>query len=200
MKRPGPYLFAAAISASRGSNDTLRPVDFGHFSDLLSGETDVTTVSGRLRAAYTMETGGFYLRPMVDASVTYVRIGAFTESGGVASVSTDGFDNTVLALMPAIEIGGQVSLSQDILLRPYLRGGVNFYSGNDYSLTGVFIADGNAATPFTIGTSSEDVLWTVSTGVDILKGDMGTLQIFYEDAFGQDTTINAVGAKFSVNF
>jgi hypothetical protein len=197
---PGPLLLAASLSASHGSYDTLRPIAFGNFTDLLSGETDVTTVSGRLRAAYTMQTGGFYLRPMVDASVTYVKTGAFTESGGLASVSTDGVDNTVLALMPAVEIGGQVELGGDILLRPYLRGGVGLYTGNDYSLTGVFNADGNAATAFTIGTSSEDVLWTVSAGVDILKGDMGTLQIFYEGAFGQDTTINAGGAKFSVNF
>ncbi|MDN2581716.1 autotransporter outer membrane beta-barrel domain-containing protein [Aquibium sp. ELW1220] len=197
---PGPLLLAASLSASHGSYDTLRPIAFGNFTDLLSGETDVTTVSGRLRAAYTMQTGGFYLRPMVDASVTYVKTGAFTESGGIASVSTDGVDNTVLALMPAVEIGGQVELGGDILLRPYLRGGVGLYTGNDYALTGVFNADGNAATAFTIGTSSEDVLWTVSAGVDILKGDMGTLQIFYEGAFGQDTTINAGGAKFSVNF
>ncbi|MFN3547319.1 MAG: autotransporter domain-containing protein [Mesorhizobium sp.] len=198
---PGPYLLAAAVSASRGTYDTLRPIDIGGgFTDLLSGETDVTTVSGRLRAAYTMESGAFYLRPMVDASVTHVRTGAFTESGGIASVSTDGFDNTVLALMPAVEIGGQVSIGDDMLLRPYLRGGVNFYSGNDYSLTGVFTADGNAATPFTIGTTSDDLLWTVSTGVDILKGDMGTLQIFYEGAFSEATTINAGGAKISVNF
>ena len=197
---PGPLLLAASLSASYGSYDTLRPIAFGNFTDLLSGETDVTTVSGRLRAAYTMQTGGFYLRPMVDLSATYVRTGAFTESGGVASISTDGVDNTVLALLPAVEIGGQVELGGDMLLRPYLRGGVALYTGNDYSLTGVFNADGNAATPFTIGTSSEDVLWTVSAGVDILKGDMGTLQIFYEGAFGQDTTINAGGAKFSVNF
>jgi hypothetical protein len=197
---PGPLLLAASLSASHGSYDTLRPIAFGNFTDLLSGETDVTTVSGRLRAAYTMQTGGFYLRPMVDLSATYVRTGAFTESGGVASVSTDGVDNTVLALMPAVEIGGQIELGGDVLLRPYLRGGVGLYTGNDYSLTGVFNADGNAATPFTIGTTSEDVLWTVSAGVDILKGDMGTLQIFYEGAFGQNTTINAGGAKFSVNF
>lgn len=197
---PGPLLLAASLSASYGSYDTLRPIDIGNFTDLLSGETDVTTVSGRLRAAYTMETGGFYLRPMVDLSATYVRTGAFTESGGVASVSTDGIDNTVLALMPAIEIGGQVALGEDMLLRPYLRGGVGLYTGNDYSLTGVFNADGNAATPFTIGSSSEDVLWTISTGVDILKADIGTLQIFYEGAFGENTTINAGGMKFSVNF
>ncbi|WP_187972758.1 autotransporter domain-containing protein [Aquibium microcysteis] len=197
---PGPLLLAASLSASHGSYDTLRPIAFGNFTDLLSGETDVTTVSGRLRAAYTLQTGGFYLRPMVDLSATYVRTGAFTESGGVASISSNGVDNTVLALLPAVEVGGQIELGGDMLLRPYLRGGVALYTGNDYSLTGVFNADGNAATPFTVGTTSEDVLWTVSAGVDILKGDMGTLQIFYEGAFGQDTTINAGGAKFSVNF
>lgn len=197
---PGPLLLAASLSASYGSYDTLRPIAFGNFTDLLSGETDVTTVSGRLRAAYTLQTGGFYLRPMVDLSATYVRTGAFTESGGVASISSDGVDNTVLTLLPAVEIGGQIELGGDMLLRPYLRGGVGLSTGNDYSLTGVFNADGNAATAFTIGTSSEDVLWTVSAGVDILKGDLGTLQIFYEGAFGQDTTINAGGAKFSVNF
>jgi outer membrane autotransporter protein len=197
---PGPFLLAAAVSASRGSYDTLRPVDFGGFTDLLSGETDVTTVSGRLRAAYTMESGSFYVRPMVDFSATYVRTGAFRETGGIASISTDGVDNTVLALMPAIEIGGQVAVGEEMLIRPYLRGGVGIYAGNDYSLTGTFNADGNAATPFIIGTSSDDLLFTVSTGVDILKGDMGTLQVFYEGAFGERTMINAGGAKFSVNF
>ncbi|RST86918.1 autotransporter domain-containing protein [Aquibium carbonis] len=197
---PGPYLFAASVAASRGNYDTLRPIDIGNFTDLLSGETDVTTVSGRLRAAYTMEQGAFYLRPMVDASATYVRTGAFTETGGVASLSVGAVENTVLALMPAIEIGGQVSVGEDMLLRPYLRGGASVYSGNEYSLTGSFTADGNAAAPFTVTSSSEDVLWTVSTGVDLLRGDVGTLQIFYEGAFGEHTTINSGGAKFSVNF
>ncbi|MBU2532135.1 MAG: hypothetical protein KKB37_05315, partial [Alphaproteobacteria bacterium] len=93
-----------------------------------------------------------------------------------------------------------VELGEGMLLRPYLRGGVSLYAGNDYALTGIFSVDGNAATPFTIGTSSEDLLWTVSAGVDLLKTDVGALQIFYEGAFGEDTTVNAAGAKLSVNF
>lgn len=197
---PGPYLLAGALSVSRGSYDTSRSVMFPGFSDVLMGETDVSTVNGRLRAAYTMQAGDFYFRPQADFDTTYVHTGAFTETGGVASVSTSATSNTMFTLTPSIEIGGQMALGDNYLLRPYLRGGVSLYANNDFALSGVFVADTAGVTPFTINTGSDEVLWNVAAGIDMLNADVGTVQIFYGGSFGETTTVHSAGAKLSVDF
>lgn len=197
---PGPYLLAGAISISRGGFDTSRTVDFPGFSDLLTGHTDVTTVNGRLRAALTLQSGNFYFRPQADFDTTFVHTGAFTETGGVASVSTSATSNTMFTLTPSVEIGGQVAVGENYLVRPYLRGGVSLYANNDFALSGVFSADTAGADPFSVTTGSDDVLWNVAAGVDILNSDIGTLQLFYGGSFGNTTTVHSAGAKFSVNF
>jgi outer membrane autotransporter protein len=197
---PGPFLFAGALSGSWGDYDTARDVAFPAFTDSLSGNADVMTLNARLRAAYTLQQGDLYLRPQVDLDATYVETSAFTESGGLASVATDAMDNTVFSVSPALEFGGQVALGDGLLLRPYVRAGVSLYANADFDYTGVLTADTSGAEAFAITSSTDDVLWTIAAGVDVLKGDTGALQLFYEGRFGETTTVNAAGAKLSLDF
>ncbi|MCI5074180.1 autotransporter outer membrane beta-barrel domain-containing protein [Oricola sp.] len=197
---PGPYLLAGAVSFSYGEYDTERSVSFPGFSDMLTGTADVTTVNARLRSAYTMQSGDFYLRPQADLNATYVHTAAFTETGGVASISTDATSNTVFSLVPSIEIGGQTTIGEGLLVRPYLRGGVGLYMNNDFELNGIFSADTAGVDPFTIGVGTDDILWTVAAGVDFLRTEGGVVQLFYEGSFGDHTTIHSGGAKLSMDF
>ena len=197
---PGPYLFAAAVSGSWGSYDNTRHVDFMGFSDKLEGDSDVYSLNARLRAAFTLEQNNMYMRPMVDLNATYIHTGAFTESGGVAAISVDSSSGTVFSLSPAIEIGGQMVARNGALLRPYLRGGVSLFSHDDVNLSGQFVADTAGVDWFTVTTQTDDMLWNVAAGLDVLSMDGKTLQLFYQGSFGDKTSDNLGGIKYSVNF
>ena len=197
---PGPWLFAGAVSGSYGSYDTTRQVAFVGFSDTLTGKPDSGTVNGRLRAAYTMQQGEFYLKPQADVNLTYVYSGAFTETGGIASISSDSNSNTVFSFSPSFEIGGEVAMENGMLIRPYMRGGVSFYSNSDITMQGRFVADTSGANPFSVTSSSDDVIWNLAAGVDLLNVGSGNLRVFYEGQFGDKTTINSGGAKLSLDF
>lgn len=197
---PGPYLFAASVSGSWGSYDTTRHVDFVGFSDKLEGDSDVYSLNARLRAAFTVEQNNMYMRPMVDLNATYIHTSAFTESGGVAAISVDGNSDTVFSVSPAIEFGGQAVAGNGALLRPYLRGGVSFFSQDNVDLTGKFAADTAGIDSFTITTATDDMLWNVAAGLDVLSMDGKTLQLFYQGNFGNKTSDNLGGIKYSINF
>ena len=197
---PGPWLFAGAVSGSYGSYDTTRQVAFVGFSDTLTGKPDSGTVNGRLRAAYTMQQGEFYLKPQADVNLTYLYSGAFTETGGIASISSDSNSNTVFSFSPSFEIGGEVAMQNGVLVRPYMRGGVSFYSNSDITMQGRFVADTSGANPFSVTNSSDDVIWNLAAGVDLLNVGSGNLRVFYEGQFGDKTTINSGGAKLSLDF
>lgn len=197
---PGPYLFAASVSGSWGSYDTTRHVDFVGFSDKLEGDSDVYSLNARLRAAFTVEQNNMYMRPMVDLNATYIHTSAFTESGGVAAISVDGNSDTVFSVSPAIEFGGQAVARNGALLRPYLRGGVSFFSQDNVDLTGKFAADTAGIDSFTITTATDDMLWNVAAGLDVLSMDGKTLQLFYQGNFGDKTSDNLGGIKYSINF
>ncbi len=88
---PGPLLLAGAVSGGGGWYDTTRPMAFGGFTGVAEGEQ--TSASSTLRCApptcSARRTSIF--KPILDASLTHLELGGFTESGGNgAALSVDG--------------------------------------------------------------------------------------------------------------
>lgn len=197
---PGPLLLAASLSGDYGWYDTTRDVAFGDISDRLEGSPEVGTLTGRLRAAYTFQPDSAYLKPQVDFNATYVRTSSFTESGGATAVHVIGEGDTVYSIAPSIEVGGQHQLANGFALRPFVRGGVTAYSDDDMTVTGRFAADTSGTDPFTISSSTDDVVWNVAAGMDAFATNGAALRVFYNGNFGEDTKENAVGLKFKMDY
>lgn len=197
---PGAALFAASVSGSYGWYDTTRQVSFGSISDTLTGSPEVATINARLRAAYTFQNEDAYLRPILDLDMIYARQGADTETGGIAALSMQSSDQTVFSITPSLEAGTQFALGDDMLLRPYVSGGVSLYSDDSVMLAGTFSSDTGGVSPFNVSSSTDRTLWRASVGVDVFAGEAATLRLYYDGAFGSTTTSQIFGSKLSVKF
>ena len=136
---PGALLLSAAVSGGTGSYDIDRPISFTGFSALAKGDTDIDNVSGRLRAAYLFDLGGWYLKPLVDLDATGLDLDGTKERGADGtSLVVKGNDQTYLSASPALEIGTQFAMASGTLIRPYVRGGVTVFDETEFTLKASF--------------------------------------------------------------
>ncbi|MCX5581129.1 autotransporter domain-containing protein [Kaistia terrae] len=197
---PGPLTLSAAASGSYAWYDTERSVNFGDFSDDLTGKPESGTLNARLRASYDFGNETVYIRPQIEGNATYLYQAAFSETGGLAAVSVDSGSRTVFSVAPELEVGGQVVTAGGTMIRPYVKGGVTVFSNDGFDLNARFTADTSGTDAFTITTSTDRLLWNTSAGVDVLFENGNTIRAFYDGNFGQTSTENAFGLKASHNF
>jgi outer membrane autotransporter protein len=195
----GPWFVAGAVSGGFTNYDSVRRISFPGFSSVARSDQDVTDIGGQLRAAYLMSQGSWYFKPMVDLNVVNVDLDSFTETGSSAALKVSGSDETVFSATPALEIGTQTALSGGTLVRPYLRGGVSFYSDADFDLAAGFAAAPGVA-PFRTSGEIDDVVGNVSAGVSLLGVRGGVLTFSYDGSFGEDLEEHSISAKASMRF
>jgi len=197
---PGPLTLAAGVSGSYGWYDTERSVNFGDFSNDLTGKPEAGSLNARLRASYDFGNESIYIRPQIEGNATYLYQAAFTEEGGIAAVSVDSGSRTVFSVAPEVEVGGQVITAGGTMIRPYVKGGVTVFSNDSFDLNARFAADTSGTNDFTVTSSTDRLLWNTSVGVDMLFENGNTVRAFYDGNFGQTSTENAFGLKASHNF
>jgi outer membrane autotransporter protein len=197
----GPFLLAAAVSAGRGWLDTDRTFAFNGFTGTASADHNVDTLGGKLRAAYLMQSGATYLKPMVDVDVTYVSYGDLSETGGNGA-ALDVYDasETVFSATPMLEIGGEWQLENGVLVRPYARGGATFYAGTSFDLSSHFRDGPAAVNGFATRNEIDDVLANFAAGLDVMMDDTTTLRLSYEATFGDATESHAGAIRAEFKF
>jgi Autotransporter beta-domain len=198
---PGSLLLAAAVSGGSGTYDFDRPINFPGFSALARANSDIGTIDARLRAAYLLTGGAWYVKPLVDFDATWLMLGSTIEQGaGGASLNVGGNNETVLSVSPALEVGTQFKWTAGTLLRPYLRGGATFFGNNNFALLANFEGAPAAVGPFQITTKTNDVVADVGAGLDWI-GPAGTeLKLLYEGRLGDLVSEQSGGLKASVPF
>jgi uncharacterized protein with beta-barrel porin domain len=197
----GPFLAAATLSGGRGWYDSTRPVSFGGFNGTALGSSTVDVLSGGARLAYVLGAPQLYFKPVLDAAATRLDLGSFSESGGgAANLVVQGTQQTVYTIAPSLEIGTEWWLGNGTLVRPFLRGGVDWYANGDLAVTAAFLNAPAGTSPFTITTEMDDVMGTVGAGVDMITAGDTALRLSYDGQLGETTQIHSVGLKGSVSF
>jgi len=197
----GPMLLAASISAGLGWNDTTRPMAFGGFGALATSSHDVSYAGSKLRAAYLLGVGDWYIKPLIDINATRLSLGGFTETGaGAANLVVGGTEKTVLSASPAVEIGMQWALSPSLSLRPHVRGGASFFGNTDFGATATFAGTQSGVAGFITTTSIDRMVADVSAGMDLFVAGNIALKINYDGQFGETTRQHSVGGRGSFRF
>ena len=196
---PGQALLAASVTGTFGLFDNTRPLDFGGFTDTLKGNSQIATLDARLRAAYTFQAGDYYARPQVDLDAAFTHAGAVDETGTSAAMHIDAVDQVALSVSPALELGGQTVMDDDSIFRPFIRGGATVFADPTSTTTGRFTTD-TSGNSFSVSSSSDQVVWNVSTGVDLLRGNGQTIRAYYDASFGATTTAQSAGLKLSAGY
>lgn len=198
---PGQLLLAGAVTGGGGWYDTTRTMSFGGFTGVAEGEQTLGVFNAALRAAYVFGDPRLFFKPIVDASLTHLELGGFTESGGNgAALSVAGGGNTVFSLAPMLEAGTEWWLANGTLVRPLLRGGAVWYEGGDFALTASFAGAPAGVSSFTINTDIDEIMGLVGAGVEVINGGDSVLRLSYDGQLGSDTQIHSVGIKGSARF
>ena len=197
----GSALVAGTVSGGRAWYDTTRPVAFTGFSGTAESDSTIDFLNGGLRFAYVFGMPQLYFKPVLDAAVTRIDLGGFTETGGgAANLTVAGSRQTVYTIAPSLEVGTEWWWSNGTLVRPYVRGGATFYSGHDFALNAGFAGAPTGISPFTINTDMDDVMGVVGAGLDMITAEDTALRLSYDGQLGETTQIHAVGVKGSVSF
>jgi len=197
----GSALVAGTISGGRAWYDTTRPVAFTGFSGTATSDSTIDFLNGGLRFAYVFGSPQLYFKPVLDAAVTRIDLGDFTETGGgAANLTIASSKQTVYTIAPSLETGTEWWLGNGTLIRPFLRGGVTFYEGNDFGLSAGFAGAPAGISPFTINTDMDDVMGVVGVGLDMITAQDTVLHLTYDGQFGETTSIQSVSLKGSVRY
>jgi uncharacterized protein with beta-barrel porin domain len=198
---PGRFLFAAAVSGGWTDYDVSRSMAFGGFAATANGDASIDYVAGRLHGAYLISQGDWYLKPQIDATFTNIELDGFAETGGGgAALRVHGSNQNVFAISPAVEIGGQLQVAGISALRPFVRAGVTWRDGDNFSLDAGFEAAPADGVGFATNTAVDEVLADVSAGFDIINNGGAVLRLQYDGRFGDETSQNGASIKGSVPF
>jgi hypothetical protein len=198
---PGALLLAAGVSGGIGSYDFGRPINFPDFSAFAKGGSDISSVDGRLRAAYLVTDGAWYAKLMVDLDAVRLDLSHVDEHGaGGVALDVHGNDETLFVASPALEVGTQLRWVDGTLLRPYLRGGLTVFGNNDFALLASFEGAPTAVGPFLIATKTDDVVADVGAGLDLIGRGGAEIKLFYEARLGDLVSQQSGGIKASVPF
>jgi uncharacterized protein YhjY with autotransporter beta-barrel domain len=202
-KEYGATSLAADLSAGYGGYDTNRYVNLPGPGVTATSSQDVGFVSGHLRLARAYEQGvSWYLKPLIDLGVTQAWFPGFQETGaGAANLNVARRDETYVELTPALEIGGETSLENGLLLRPYAKLGITqFLSGTSPEITASFQGAPVGVAPFTVEGEMDKTYADVHVGLTLLNNKGQILQVGYLGTFSDHLKSNSGAVKLSIPF
>jgi hypothetical protein len=200
--RFGATTLAAAVSGGYGWLDTKRSVILPTPGITAESEPQLGFVSPHLRLAHAFERGDWYLRPLLDAGVTYVHLGSLHESGaGAANLKVRSQNETYFTLNPAIEMGGELGQKDGLLIRPYVKAGlVHLFTGNTPQITASFQGAPAGVAPFTVKGNNDKNYGGLSLGTDFLSAKGLNVRVGYEGQFSNHTNAHGGFLKLSIPF
>jgi len=197
----GPWLLAAAFSGSNANVETTRHVVFDEYDETLTSMRNISSQNLRLRAANSFDLStNAYLKSVLDLNVTNLSTDTATETGGIFALKYAAGDDLIYSIAPSVELGAKISAGTDLTINPFIRVGEYLQTGNSQDLTVDFALseaeDGNATIENSVGTSRKT--WAV--GLNVIKGNAGSLNLMFNRQIGDGADISAVSLKGTLRF
>jgi hypothetical protein len=196
---------ALALGGGGGTLTSERQIQImgpGILPQVGRAEIPITFLSAGVRASRYFPVGGIgYVRPQLDADLSYVRIGAFQEGGpGVIGVRSTGADNVSFTVKPAFEIGADMPLSGRLGIRPWASVGGAWRLQSDFTLPVAFNGSVPAAGTFDQRMEFEGVTLRLAAGLDLYRTGRFGLRVNYELETGERLHRETGRLAFSLQF
>jgi len=183
----GAITLGAGLSGSWGHYDVDRSVNAPGFAGTASGESDIATVAGRVRVAYTIANEDAYLTPLVDLDVVYTHASGYTETGaGLFNLAVEDNEQTAFVATPGVEAGARVDLSNGLTARVFASAGLSLSTEDDWTTTAALAEAPAGSGTFDTTIPSADVVGRVGLGIQLSNSQGFDLRGQYDGAFGDD--------------
>ncbi|HQZ12004.1 MAG TPA: hypothetical protein PK286_03885 [Devosia sp.] len=198
----GDTTLALAAMAGYGTFDVTRVVAIPQVPVYtLNGQQDVAFVGAHARLSHTFSGELGYLRPSVDIGVTELFQLGFNESGGPVALVVDAQRQLYVTATPAIELGGEIKLGSDAVLRPFVRGGAQLrLFGSEPGLAAGFADAPVEAGVLAVAGRLDPVLIDLSVGFDLISGNGIAVKLTGEAQLGETQRSYGANVKFSAPF
>lgn len=195
----GNTVLAGAITGGWSSQNVSRFVDMPLGpSYVLEGTQDIGFASAHVRLSHSIEQDNWYVRPMVDVGVTQVSIADFAETGGPVALEIDGHDETYVTVAPSIELGGEMDLGEDAILRSFVRiGALDVVLGTAPEISAGFAGAPDGVDPFTITGDLDEALFDVTLGFDVIANNGATFRLTGDAKVGE--TVKSYGGAMKIS-
>ncbi|WP_339948195.1 autotransporter outer membrane beta-barrel domain-containing protein [uncultured Albimonas sp.] len=199
-RQMGALALSAAATAGWSEFDTSRGAGI-----LAPGgaeaEHGALSLGARLRADWTQELDGGWLRPSLDLDLIHVAAEGYTETGaGRRSLRVEDSDATAFVLTPAIEAGLRRDLGDNLGLRAWARVGVSLSSLDSYEATARFANDATGVPGFVNGAAQSQAVGRIGLGASLQAGERVDVGLGYEGAFADGYTGHTGRASVTVRF
>ena len=135
----------------------------------------------RLRAAYEIPLGRFYVEPAIEADLNYVKLGGYSEQGaGSFNLKVDPSNNVIFAGTPRVRIGGRFDFSKTVVADVYVGAGVSLFSGNTYVTNARFASTPASAGDFRSTLTNATAAGRFNAGVAVYAAGRASLRLEYE--------------------
>jgi len=190
------FAVSGAVIGGFSHMKTTRNIGFGDLTAVSTSDHDIAYLGGQLRAAYLVEQGGYYAKPLIDLNLTYLASGGFNENGNPATnlVIEDSSD-IFFSVTPGVEFGFEHHLATgNQTIRGYVKGGASIYANDEHALTASF-AGAPAGTPgIEIASEIDGIFADLEAGISFIENEHATLQLGYQGRISEN--INQQGVFF----
>lgn len=166
----GPWLFSGSLLAGYDNADLKRDIVLGSYFARASGTSQAVQIGGKLRASYQLAIGNWYLKPMADLDLHFVKQYGYRERGaGIFDLATLDQSQVSATVSPALEIGSRFELA-GLVARAYLNAGASFASGNGGQQKQRFaiLGAGDGLPSFETETGTPRVYGNARAGIDLV--------------------------------
>lgn len=196
--------FTVAVSAETGLSiaDVTRPILFPNGPQYdVSGEQWLNYGAVHARISQSIEGANAYIKPILDVGITQIAYDDFAETGAPVALRIEGTTNTYATVTPAVEVGGQLDLSEGAALRAFLRAGVTgVVYGNRPELTAAFIADPDPTAGFVVSEDYDQIMYELQVGVDVVTADNFNVRLSGDARMGETVTSYGAQLKAGASF
>lgn len=193
----GNALFAVGLSYGHGWTDSNRAIPLSPgLTARASHDTD--WVQARFRAAYLLPVGALYLKPLVDLDVNYIRSGGYTERGASQyNLTVNPYDDVMVSVMPGLEIGTDLSLSESLQMRAFAFAGAQHSADTQVSSKVMFSP---TSQQYTRQFETDNWVANFGAGLSLFSDDRVSVDLRYDGTYGGDVLSHSVTAKLRIDF
>ena len=196
----GPWLLGAALHAGYGSYDSNSLFMIGHDLWSASNTNEVWTAGLRLRAAYEITQGSWYIKPYADLDVLHTYMPGYTLTGDGATLKATSMKEWSVAFEPAIEAGTRVDLGKYGWLRPYVSAGVTFINNKALNSDVTFSENGGQGITFRSSSSLPTRLFNLGAGLQLFAQDKFELRAEYKAQMAHNFRNHELSLRVAIPF
>jgi uncharacterized protein YhjY with autotransporter beta-barrel domain len=196
----GSTKIAAGVVGGYGEFNSVRR-NIPPFNTTASSNQDTSLFGAQLRISHDFERSQWYVRPMLDLSVSKVRYQGFREEGaGALNLIVSDDRQTNPAISPSLEMGGEIR-SGKVLIRPRAAIGYTRYLSNPSpSVSAQFEGAPSNVQPFDVSSLADRDYLDMSVDINFLFQNGFAATLGYWGQRSQNTGSNAWLLKLLYSF